>query len=326
MKEAKILIAESPGFPAEACNLLEQSAEVVLADLDRAGLMQALGDADVLWVRLRNRIDAAVLDAAPRLQVVATPTTGLTHIDVEEAGRRGIKVVSLRGETEFLSAVRATAEHTVALILALLRRLPESAAHVRNGGWNRDLFQGGELYGKTVGVVGYGRLGRIVARYLLAFECKVLAADPFVAVANTEPGVTLVPLDALLRASDIVTVHVNLNEETRQMFGRGEFRAVKRGALFINTARGELVNEAALVAALDSGRLGGAALDVLAGETSAGMANHPLVAFARTHSNVLITPHIGGCTAESMQKTETFLARKLHEELRRRPCAATARS
>jgi D-3-phosphoglycerate dehydrogenase / 2-oxoglutarate reductase len=306
-----ILVAESSEFSTKAAEQLSQVGELVLADIDRSGLLTAVGAADVLWVRLRNRIDAEVMSAAPRLKVIVTATTGLNHIDVEEAKRRGIQILSLRGEAEFLKDIRATAEHTLALILALFRHLPGAIAHVQEGGWNRDLFKGHELHGKTIGVVGYGRLGRIVARYLRAFDVHVLAADPNVDVSSVEPGVTLAPLMQLLPEAELVTLHVNLCDETRGFFARPQFEAMKAGAWFVNTSRGELADEPALLEALQSGHLAGAALDVLCDERCDGVRNHPLVAYARQHDNLIITPHIGGCTAESMEKTELFLAEKL---------------
>ncbi len=310
-----ILVAESLDFSKEAAALLRRLGRVTLGDMDRAKLLRAVGQADVLWVRLRHRIDTEVMEHAPRLKVIVSPTTGLNHIDLEEASRRGIRVLSLRGETEFLKTVHATAEHTVGLVLALVRHIPEARAHVVSGGWIRDRFRGSELSGKTAGVIGYGRLGRIVARMLLAFEMRVLASDPHVWTTDVDPGVEIVPLNDLLRQSDIVTLHVNLYAETSGFFGSDHFARMKHGAWFINTARGELVDEAALLAALQEGRLSGAAVDVLSEERSTGMASHPLVQYARQHENLLVTPHIGGCTTESMDKTELYMAQKLAESL-----------
>jgi len=286
---------------------------VVLADLDRDGLLAAVPEADVLWIRLRHQIDAEVLAVARRLKVIASPTTGLDHVDVEEAERRGIRLLSLHGEREFLKHIHATAEHTVGLILALVRDLPGAIVHVRAGGWNRDLFRGTQLYGKTAGVVGYGRLGGIAADYLKAFGMRMLVSDPSAEVASLAPGLNLVPLSDLLREADIVTLHVDLRKETRGFFGRREFAAMKEGSWLINTSRGELVDETALLEALCSGRLAGAAVDVLSGERSTGMGSHPLVVYACTHDNLIITPHIGGCTAESMEASEVFLAGKLRD-------------
>jgi D-3-phosphoglycerate dehydrogenase len=313
---AGILVSESHEFSYEAAELLRQSGELILSDLDRSSLLSAVRDIDVLWIRLRHRIDAEVMAAAPRLKIIVTPTTGLNHVDVDEAERRGIRVLSLRGEDEFLRDVRATAEHTVALMLSLLRHIPAALAHVQEGSWNREQFKGRELYGKTVGVVGYGRLGRIVGKYLRAFGTRVLVTDPKLDRDSVEPGITFLSLNQLVREADIVTLHVNLCDETRGFFGSRQFSMMKQGACFINTSRGELVDEATLLDALGSGRLAGAALDVVSGEYSGTMTNHPLVAYAREHDNVIITPHIGGCTVESMKKTELFLASRLAHLLR----------
>jgi D-3-phosphoglycerate dehydrogenase len=305
-----ILVSESSNFSSAAAKRLEQAGRVTWADLDRPGLLANVRQADLLWVRLRHQIDREVIDAAPQLKAIATPTTGLNHVDVAYAKSRGIEVISLRGETEFLQKIYATGEHTLALILALVRHLPASARHVTEGGWDRDLFRGRELHGKTAGVVGYGRIGRMVADYLRAFGMRVLAADPVVNRAPA-PGVEMTSLEDLLERADLVTLHVSLTERTNGFFGKREFAAMKSGAWFINTSRGELIDESALLDALGSGRIAGAALDVLCDERSSGMNDHPLVAYARTHENLLITPHVGGCTLESMQHTEEFLAEKV---------------
>lgn len=307
----KLLVAESVGFSCAALARLREAMVVVDANLDRPGLLGAVRDADVLWVRLRHRIDREVFDAAPNLTAVVTNTTGLNHIDLEEAQRRFIRVISLRGEADFLKEIRATAELTVGIALALLRRIPDAHAHVLAGGWDRDVFKGNELHGKTAGIVGYGRLGRIVARYLGALGVEVLATDPCSAPEDADQGVLLVPLDQLLASSDIVSLHVVLDATTTGIIGRQQFARMKPRAWFINTARGELVDEAALIDALRSGRLAGAALDVLSGERPYGMSTHPLVRYAREHQNVLITPHIGGNTFESCESTERFLAERL---------------
>lgn len=312
----KIVIAESFGFSPIALALLSDVAEVVEADADERMLPGLVADADVLWVRLRHRIDASVMSAAPRLRIIASPTTGLNHIDLAEARRRGIQVISLQGAREFLEGVRATAEHTMGLIFSLLRSVPAAVSHVRRGGWDRDHFKGRELYGKTVGVVGYGRLGRIVARYLAAFDAFVMAADPHVDLKALDPGVRLVSLAELIGSVDLVTLHANCTEETTGFFGREQFRAMRPGSWLINTARGELVDERALLEALRSGRLAGAAVDVICHEHGEGRAHSELLTYARRHGNLIVTPHIGGCTVESMEKTEVYLAQQLSAALR----------
>lgn len=313
----KILIAESQDFSPAALALLRRHAEVTAADLDRAGLLDAAGDFDVLWVRLRNNIDAEIIDAALRLKIIATNTTGLNHIDCERAAERGIKVLSLHGETDFLSSIRATAELTLSLMLALLRRLPEAVNSVRHGGWDRYPFKGHDLHEKKVGIVGYGRIGQIVARYLQAFDAEVLATqhDERRGTTIRDERVRFLPLPQLLAEADIVTLHVNLSEETRGMFASPELAAMKDGARLINTARGELVDEDALLDALSLGKLSGAALDVLHHEHALPDPHRPLIKYARDHKNLIITPHIGGFTWESLQKTEIFLAQRLVETI-----------
>jgi len=314
----QIIIAGPDGFPDEALALLRPEGRVVLCGPNPATLLSMIPEANVLWVRLRHRIDAALMASAPELKIIVTATTGLNHIDLEEAGRRGIQILSLRGKTEFLKDVRATAEHTIGLMLALLRNIPAAASDVTAGAWRRDRFQGTELYGKTIGLFGYGRLGRIVAKYLAAFDARVLVTDPLQAPGVIDTAIESVAASEVLRRSDLISLHVDLREDTRGFFNADMFHAMKPGAYFINTSRGELIAEEALLKCLVNGSLAGAALDVLANEDSSGMAGHPLVEYARRHSNLIITPHIGGCTAESMRKTEHFLAQELRAVLQDR--------
>lgn len=308
-----VLIAEPLDFSPAAVRLLETAADVTLRATDRAGLATAFAEYDVVWFRLAHRIDRDLLTSHARTSILATPVTGLDHIDLAACAERGIRVVSLRGEVDFLNQVRATAELTLALALALLRRLPAAAAHVQAGGWNRDLFRGHELFGRTVGIVGVGRLGRIVAGYFRALGMTVLGYDPRVDFPH-DSAERVVSLDELLGRSDVVSLHVAYNDSTRHLLSTPEFAAMKPGAVLINTARGGVVDERALLAALDDGRLAGAALDVLDGEPSI-TASHSLVAAAKTRDNLLIVPHIGGNTLESFEKTEVFLAGRVLEAL-----------
>jgi D-3-phosphoglycerate dehydrogenase len=312
-----ILNVEPDRYSEDARAVLRSCGEVrERAGLSRAELLASVGDADVLLTRLAHRIDGEVFGRAPHLRAVVTPTTGLNHVDLEAAASRGVEVLSLRGETAFLESVTATAELTWGLLICLARRLPEAGEGVRSGLWDRDAFRGRELRGKTLGVVGLGRLGRMVARYGTAFQMRVLACDP--RPGEVPPGVELVGLERLLAESDAVTVHAALTESSRGLIGAAEFARIKPGTLFVNTARGELVDEAALLEALAQGRLAGAGLDVLGGEPFAGpegLRAHPLWQWARDHANLVLTPHIGGATLESMAATEVFMAEKLRRWL-----------
>lgn len=308
----QILNAEPARFNREAAALLSTFGCYREAECDRAALLRRVESADVLIVRLAHSIDAEVLARASRLKIIASATTGLNHIDLAEAERRNISVVCLKGETEFLSRITATAEHTWGLLLALMRKLPAAAGHVLQGGWDRDLFIGHELRGKTLGVIGYGRLGRIVAEYGRAFRMKVIICDR--KDCAVEAGIEQADLQTVLTQSDVVSLHVNFEPENARMIGRDVFAAMKQGAVFVNTARGELVDEDALIDALETGRLRGAGLDVLAAEKGAAggwLAQRAVHAYAKSHDNLIITPHIGGACVDSMHETELFLARKI---------------
>lgn len=287
-----------------------RSAEAKAALARRFRVASAGTGATALYVKLKRRIGARELDRHPRLRWLVTPTTGLTHIDLAACRARGVSVISLRGEEKFLSTISSTAELAWGLILAAERRIPEADASARGGAWNRDLFPGRELRGKTLGVVGLGRLGTMVARYGLAFGMNVLFAEPRRASLR---GARRVSLRRLCAESDVISLHVHAGPETEGLLGRAEFAAMRRRPLIVNTARGELIDEKALLAALKSGRVRGAALDVLAGEHSGRRGwpkGDPLVAYARKTRRVLLTPHVGGLT-DAAGRAELFAARKL---------------
>jgi D-3-phosphoglycerate dehydrogenase len=309
----RILVAEPEGFSARAVEVLSQVGDVELRCVPADAVSDALRAYDVFWFRLGYQLRGPVLPERPRCRVLATPVTGLDHVDLDGCRARGIRVVSLRGETEFLRGVRATAELTVGLALALLRRIPVAFDAVRGGRWTRDPFRGRELFGKTAGIVGMGRLGTLVAGYLRAFGTDVVGYDPrpdFPAAAARRAA----SLDELLAVSDLVSVHVTYGPSTVHLIGPAQLAAMKPGTILVNTSRGGVVDDAAVLEALRLGRLAGAALDVLDGEPAIG-ADHPLVAYARSHDNLLIVPHIGGNTWESFEKTEIFLAGRVVEAL-----------
>ncbi len=308
----RLLIAEPDRFSPEAVASLSQWADVEQRRPDPAALRAAFEQFDIVWVRLGFRITADTLSPPVRCRILATPVTGLDRIDLDACEKTGIRVVSLRGETEFLRNVRATAELTIGLALALIRRIPEACQSVLEGCWNRDLFPGRELHGKTVAIIGMGRLGRITAGYFKAFGMEVVGHDPFHEFTSdlARPVPTL---KEAVSPARFVSLHVNYNAGTRHLINEAVFAAMKPGAYLINTSRGGVVDEAALLGALQSGRLAGAALDVLDGEPEIN-SGHPLVTYARAHPDrLLITPHIGGNTVESFEKTELFLANKVKE-------------
>jgi D-3-phosphoglycerate dehydrogenase len=314
-RRPRLLVAEPKDFSAVAVEKLRAHVDVDLRACDRAGLRAALAEYDAVWFRLAHRIDADLLAGPLRARVIATPVTGLDHIDLDACRARGIQVVSLRGEVDFLKQVRATAELTVALMLALWRHVPSASASVQAGAWDRDRFRGHELFGKTAGIVGVGRLGTIVAGYLRAFGMKVLGYDPRADFPEGVVDERCASLGELLAAAHVVTLHVSYTPATRHLVGAAELAAMRPDALLVNTSRGGIVDDAALLAALECGRLGAAALDVVDGEPDVGAA-HPLVAYARrAPERLMIVPHIGGNTVESFEKTELFLAGRVLEAL-----------
>lgn len=313
----RILNAEPDNYSARARALLEELGELHEESCDRTRLLELIPEFDVLVVRLGHRVDADLLARTTRLRAVVTATTGLNHIDLEAALRQGIEVLCLKRERAFLDSLTATAELTWALLLGLLRHLPAAHNHVMAGGWDRDQFRGRQLKDKILGIIGFGRLGTIVAEYGRAFRMRVLACDPF--VTALPDSVERVELAEILEHSDVLSLHINLDETTRGLLGRDAFTQIKPGALLINTSRSELVDEAAMLEALEAGRLAGAGLDVLDGEAQKypdWPRNNPVWRYAQSHDNLLLTPHVGGATLESMEETEVFMAKKLGRFLR----------
>jgi D-3-phosphoglycerate dehydrogenase len=305
----KLLIAEPDGFSSLVLEALSAWAEVHAERVAVGRLGAAFNDYEIVWTKLAHRLTAADIPAQSRCRILAIPATGLDHIDLEACARAGLRVASLRGEVEFLRDVRATAEHTLALALALLRRLPAAHQSVVQGAWDRDAFRGRELYGKTVGLVGLGRLGSIVAGYCRAFGMDVQGYDPRPDFP-TELARRCASLAELMSTSDVISLHVAYHPGTRHVIDTEQLARVRPSAVLINTSRGGVIDDAALLAALVENRLAGAALDVVDGEPSVG-ADHPLVRYAQSHDNLILTPHIGGNTFESVAKTEAFIAEKV---------------
>ena len=312
----RILNAEPMNYHDEPRQVLQALGKVDERQLSRAEFIRCLPEYDVLIVRLGFQVDREVIDAGPNLKAIVTATTGLDHIDVAYAEQCGIKVLSLRGETDFLRSIPATAEHTWALLLALARRIPWAFHSVLNGEWDRDAFRGHDLRGRRLGIVGLGRVGQKVARYGLAFGMQVHAHDPN--PTDAIPDVIMcATLSDLLRQSDVLSLHVPFNSTTEKLIGSPELALLPPGAVIVNTARGAVLDEAALLDALQSGTLSGAALDVLTDERiQRSDTSERLLAYARTHDRLLITPHVGGATEESMCATELFMAEKLKQFLK----------
>lgn len=283
----------------------------------------ATGGYDAVFVRVGIAVGADELAAAHGLRWVVTPTTGLDHLDLAALAAAEVEVIALKGAIHLLRTVHATAEHTWGLLLALVRHTGASRDDVLEGWWRRELFFGTELHGRTLGILGLGRLGRMVAGYGQAFGMTVLAHDIDPAAFDGAPeGVRGVGLDELLDECDVLTIHLPLDESTRGFLSAERLARLKPGAWVVNTARGELVDEAALLEALASGRLAGAAVDVVADDSvwpGRVPDGQPLVDYARAANNLLITPHVGGYARDSVASTRRFVADRFAEAVRAAP-------
>jgi len=257
---------------------------------------------EVLFAPLGFFVGKREMDLSPKLKVIISNTTGVPHIDIEEARKRGIFLSALHDQQRFLQSITPTAEHTFGLILGLLRKIPWAYQDVCQGRWNRRSWGACTMLSRMrLGIVGLGRLGKLVKNRAQAFGMKVLFYDPYV------PG-GCATLKDLVSQVDILSLHVPSNNETKNLISKKIIKLLPRGAYVINTARGEILDHSALLKDLKCGRLGGAALDVMDGEYKINfqnkLASHPLVQYARKNKNLIITPHIGGSTIDAWEETE----------------------
>lgn len=302
----RVLIAdklESAGV--ELLRTLGIEVEIRLGLRDEA-LAAALRECDACIVRSQPRITAECLEIPGRLRAIARAGVGVDNIDVPAATRKGVVVMNTPGGNTV-----SAAEHTIALLLALARRVPAADAVMKAGGWDRNKFVGTQVAGKTLGVIGLGRIGREVARRAHGLDMNVIALDPFVTAARAaELGYEVAAsLDELLPRVDFLTIHVPLSDETKSLVGARELGLMRKSARILNVARGGIVDEAALAAALAAGTIAGAAIDVFSAEPIA--ADNPLV----TAPNVILTPHLGASTLEAQENVAVEAAQLIADYL-----------
>jgi D-3-phosphoglycerate dehydrogenase len=293
----RVLVTER--LSDQGIELLRKDFQVdVRPELAQGDLTGAIGPYDALIIRSATRVTAEVLESAPNLKVVARAGIGLDNVDVDAATRHGVMVVNAP-----TSNVISAAEHAMALLLAQARNVPQAHASLRSGGWERARWEGIELAGKTLGLVGLGRVGTLVAQRAQGFGMRVIAYDPYVSADRAkEIGVDVMPsLEALLVQSDFVSIHLPRSQETEGLIGERALSLMKPGARLVNTSRGGIVDEEALAKAIEDGRLGGAALDVFATEPAT---DSPLFGL----DQVVVTPHLGASTKEAQDKAGTTVA------------------
>ena len=273
--------------------------------LKGADLQRAIATADAIIIRSDSKIDAALIAAAKRLKLIGRAGVGVENVDLPAASARGIVVLNTPAANSI-----AVAELTMAMMLALTRKLVPADRSTKDGHWEKSAFAGHELWGKTLGLVGFGRIGREVALRADAFGMAVVAFDPYITAAAAQAAnVKLMKLPQLLRTSDVVSLHLPLNDKTRGLLGSPQIKSMKKGAFLINASRGGIVDERALHEALASGRLGGCGLDVFESEP-------PSDLWFTGMDNVVVTPHLGASTAESQTKVAIEIAEAVRDALR----------
>ncbi len=302
----KVLVSDA--LAPQGLEILER-AEGLEVDyrpgIDPGDLLGAIADADGLVIRSGTKVTADVIEAAKQLRVIGRAGIGVDNVDVPAATERGIVVMNTPGGNNV-----TTAEHAVALIVALARHIPQATASMKAGKWDKKSFVGMELFGRTLGVVGLGNIGRIVADRARGLGMKVIGHDPFLTdAAAAKLDVERASFDELLARADIVTVHVPRTKETTGLLGREAFAKAKPGVLIVNAARGGIVDEEALLEALESGQVGGAGLDVFVDEPPA--SDHPLV----VHERVICTPHLGASTEQAQLNVAVAVAEQVRDYL-----------
>ncbi|HEV7787934.1 MAG TPA: phosphoglycerate dehydrogenase [Pseudonocardia sp.] len=294
-----VLLAEK--LAPSVLDLLSDSCDIRHVDgTDRPALLAAVANVDALLVRSATKVDAEVLAAAHQLKVVARAGVGLDNVDVPPATARGVMVVNAP-----TSNIVSAAEHAVALLLSALRHVPAADASLRAGQWKRSSYTGVELNGKTVGVVGLGKIGQLVAQRLFAFGTKIVAYDPYIAPARAaQLGIELLSLDELLECADVISIHLPKTPETLGLIGKDQLAMTKRGVVIVNAARGGLVDEDALAEAVRSGHVGAAGIDVYVTEPTT---VSPLFELP----SIVVTPHLGASTNEAQDRAGTDVARSV---------------
>lgn len=306
----KLLITEPLGFHEDSLKKLHKFFDIDLGPFSRNELKKVIHLYDGVIIRLNHYFDKELLSFAKVLKFIASPTTGLNHIDVLFAKKLNIKILSLKNEADFLENIHATAEFTWALLLAITRKIPLACESVVKGNWNRDYFITNELNGKTLGIIGYGRIGKKIFKFAKCFGMNVIVND--ITPTNLSNKETS-SLFNLFKNSDIVILAISYSDKYIKFINKKYFFASKKPIIFINTSRGELVNEDDLISGLKAGTVSSVALDVVNNENQLSKDNNSskIIEYAKHNPNVLITPHIGGATEESMRKTEKFIAEKV---------------
>ncbi|HEY5656371.1 MAG TPA: NAD(P)-dependent oxidoreductase [Myxococcota bacterium] len=303
-----------PEFTPLVAETLGGGFDLVHAEAGAADAEAAFARANVVVdASMQVRFDAARLERMPALELLITATTGADHIDAQVLERRGIPLLTLAGQRDFLRDITPAAEHSWLLLMACARRLRAAIHHVEAGGWDRQAFPGLMLRGRSLGVVGCGRIGTWMSRYARAFGMRVHGYDPYLDVDADD--FEAADLDAIFAENDFVSIHVPYNDETHEMITAAQLRRMRSPSVLINTSRGAIVSEADLLAGLEAGRPSFLGVDVLTGEPD--VEKSAIWGYARDHDNVIITPHIGGFSPDALGEVLRFTASRVVEHFGR---------
>jgi len=299
----KVLITD--GMAKDGLEILEAATELdidVRKGLSKEEFLEIVGEYHAVIVRSASTVTAEIIDAATNLKAIGRAGIGVDNVDVEAATKKGIVVMN----TPEANAI-TTAEHTITLMLSLARRIPEAHASLKAGKWERSKFKGIEIYGKTLGCIGLGNIGKLVAERAIGLKMNVIAYDPFLTrEAADKLGVELITLDELLKRADVITIHTPLTAETKDLINKNSFENTKPGLIIINCARGGVINEQDVTDAVKSGKIAGAAFDVYTSEPPAD--DNPILSI---DENIVITPHLGASTAEAQTKVGLAIAQQI---------------
>jgi D-3-phosphoglycerate dehydrogenase len=313
----KILNLDPKNYSLEAEKILTTLGDYETKDISRDHLKKIINKYEVLIIRFSHLLDKEMLKGAERLKYICCNATGIDHIDEDFAKEKKIKIISLKGEFNYLKNITASAEHTWGLILALFRRLPNAFEDVKNHNWNRNHFIGEQLFKKNIGIYGLGRNGKLVAKYAHAFGMNIIGFDINVDKSKIPSYIKMVNSEKeLLSSSNIISLHIPLNKNTKHIIDKTKIKLMPNECYLINTSRGELINEKDLISAIYKKKFSGVALDVMCNEVNLKKSNLSKLLQLEKTNNIIITPHIAGVTIDSWQQTEIFVANKLRKILK----------
>ena len=304
------------GILPEVYDSLTGLAELDVRLPDRSYLIEHIGEYDAFLATLYVPFDREIVERAARgrLRLVYTPSTGTDHLDLDAMAAHGIEMRCIKTEYELLDGITATAELAVALMLAAARRIPSAANAASRGHWARDLYRGIQLSGKTLGVLGVGRLGRMMVEYGRGLRMQVIGCDPD--PLRPIPDLEYLEFNDFAARADVISIHMHLNAKTEHFINAERLAVMKDGVIIVNTSRGRIIDESALAAAIENGKVGGLGADVIDGEWRDDLVDHRIIALSRERDTVVVVPHLGGVTIESQTMAHKFVVDQLAAILR----------